>query len=189
MSDLSPGLTQVLSRLKLLATDVDGVLTDGALWIAEDLDLKRFHVRDGLGVRLAALAGLRVVWISGRTSAAVARRATEIGVAELLEGVGDKLAALTAASRRASVTSDEVGFIGDDVNDLPAMRYAAVAFAPADAAPCVRSAADYVCRATGGNGVVREVCELILEAQGLLDEAMARYLRVAQSSPDSVAGM
>jgi 3-deoxy-D-manno-octulosonate 8-phosphate phosphatase (KDO 8-P phosphatase) len=166
-----------LARIRLLALDVDGTLTDGAV-IYDDAghELKRFHIHDGLGIVLAGFVGLQIAWITGRTSPLVERRARELGVQLLAQGVRDKGAALAEISFRAGVAPGEAAFMGDDLNDVGALRWAAVAFTPANAVSDVRSIADVVCPRAGGKGAVRDAIEIILKARGDYNAAVGAYL-------------
>ena len=162
--------------LKLLLLDCDGVLTDGRITLVEGGDeLKSFHTRDGHGLVLLHRAGLTSGIISGRTSGAVERRARDLGVRFVRQGELNKIVAFEEVLREASVEASEVAFVGDDVVDIPLMRRSGLAFAVADATDETRAAAHYVTRLPGGFGAVREVCELILKAQGRWAELMRRY--------------
>jgi 3-deoxy-D-manno-octulosonate 8-phosphate phosphatase (KDO 8-P phosphatase) len=164
------------ASVKLLLMDCDGVLTDGRITLAEGGDeRKSFHTRDGHGLVLLHRAGLRSGIISGRTSRLVAMRAADLGVAFVRQGALDKLEAFEGLLAEAGVEASEVAFVGDDVVDIPLMRRSVLAVAVADATEETRAAAHYVTRLPGGFGAVREVCELILKAQGLWDELMKRY--------------
>ena len=154
------------SRIRLLVLDVDGVLTDGVLvYGASGEEIKRFHVRDGLGIQQARLAGVEVAIISGRASAAVTRRMSELGVVEVHQGVGDKESLLRGLLARLGVKAAETAVMGDDLPDLPLMRIAGLAMAPADAVPEVRRAAGWVSRSAGGHGAVREAVEMLLSSR------------------------
>jgi 3-deoxy-D-manno-octulosonate 8-phosphate phosphatase (KDO 8-P phosphatase) len=158
--------TAAAARVRLLVLDVDGVLTDGRLYYgARGEALKVFHVRDGLGVKLLAAAGVTVVVISGRRSGMTGRRCRELGVHHLLQGVEDKLAAFHQLRGRLGVRPGVCACVGDDVPDVPLMREVGVSFAVADAHPQARSAAHIVTRLPGGKGAVREVCDYLLEAR------------------------
>lgn len=170
-------------RVRLLAMDVDGVLTDGGLYMGQDIELKRFCVQDGLGLRLAALAGIALAWISGRESVAVRGRAAELGDIQLFEGVQDKRLVVERLAHSLNLDFEDIGFIGDDLNDLPVMRCCGWACAPSNAAPMVRLEAHYVCDAAGGHGAVREACEVILGAQRTLDRAINDYLTMYRAEP------
>jgi 3-deoxy-D-manno-octulosonate 8-phosphate phosphatase (KDO 8-P phosphatase) len=153
-------------RIRLLVLDVDGVLTDGVLvYGASGEEIKRFHVRDGLALQQARRAGLEVAIVSGRASAAVTRRMSELGVVEVHQGVGDKEALLRGLLARLGVSAAETAVMGDDLPDLPLMRMAGIAMAPVDAAPEVCQAADRVTRSAGGHGAVREAIEWLLRSR------------------------
>ena len=164
------------ARIKLLLMDCDGVLTDGRVWLFDDgEEQKGFHTRDGLGIELWHRAGFKSGIISGRKSNAVARRAEGLGMSFVVQGVTEKIQAFTETVSRGGVASDEVAFIGDDLNDIPLMLRSGFAVAVADAAPEVRQRAHYVTTVTGGQGAVREVIEVILKAQGRWEELVADY--------------
>ncbi len=154
------------SRVRLLVLDVDGVLTDGGLFIsASGEEAKRFHVHDGLALVAARRAGLQIAVLSSRASAAVTRRMAELGVSEVHQGVADKAGALDALRERLGLAVAEVAMMGDDLQDLPAMGRAGLALAPANAAAEVRRAAHWVARRRGGDGAVREAVEMLLKAR------------------------
>jgi 3-deoxy-D-manno-octulosonate 8-phosphate phosphatase (KDO 8-P phosphatase) len=154
------------ARIRLLVLDVDGVLTDGGLYYGPSGEqTKRFHVQDGLAMVEARRAGLTLAVVSGRTSATVARRMAELGIAEVHQGVQDKGAVLTTLMTRMRLDRAQVAVMGDDVNDLPPMRKAGVALAPRNAVREVREAAHWVSRRAGGEGAVREALELLLRAR------------------------
>jgi 3-deoxy-D-manno-octulosonate 8-phosphate phosphatase (KDO 8-P phosphatase) len=153
--------------IQLLILDVDGVLTDGGLWYgANGEQLKRFHVRDGHGIKLLQHAGIQVAVISGRRSAAVLRRCRELGIRHLQQGAQDKSAALDRLLRRLRIPAANVACIGDDTPDVPLFLRVGLAFAVCDAHPLARAAADHVTRLPGGSGAVREVCDWLLAALG-----------------------
>lgn len=158
--------TGTAARVRLLVLDVDGVLTDGRLYYgARGEALKAFHVRDGLGLKLLAAAGITVAVISGRRSGMTARRCRELGVRHLLQGVEDKLTAFQRLRERLGMSSTVCACVGDDVPDVPLMREVGLSFAVADAHPQARSAAHVITRLPGGRGAVREVCDYLLEAR------------------------
>ncbi|HEX5709264.1 MAG TPA: HAD hydrolase family protein [Pyrinomonadaceae bacterium] len=164
------------SRIKLLLMDCDGVLTDGRVTLLGDADeQKSFHTRDGHGLVLLHRAGLRSGIISGRTSAAVERRARDLRISYVRQGTWDKIEDFRAVVAEAEVEEREVAFVGDDVTDIPLMRRVGLAVAVTDASPDTLTFAHYVTRTPGGFGAVREVCELILKAQGRWEELMKRY--------------
>ena len=163
--------------VRLLLLDCDGVLTDGSITPAAGGDeLKTFHTRDGHGLVMLHRAGLRSGIISGRTSRLVEMRAADLGITYVRQGALDKLSVFDALLSEAAVAPAEVAYVGDDVVDIPLMRRSGLALAVADATPDTRDAAHYVTRLGGGRGAVREVCELILKAQGRWEELMKRYL-------------
>jgi 3-deoxy-D-manno-octulosonate 8-phosphate phosphatase (KDO 8-P phosphatase) len=154
-------------RLKLVLTDVDGVMTDGTvLFLPGGGEARAFHVRDGMGVALAHRAGLRTGILSGRASSDVEHRARELGITVVRQGLADKEAALREVLAEQSLAAHEVAYIGDDVNDLPVMRAVGLSAAPADAPFEVRAAAEMVTDAAGGRGCLREFLEAILRARG-----------------------
>ena len=158
--------TDGAARVRLLVLDVDGVLTDGRLYYgARGEMLKVFHVRDGLGVKLVAGAGVTVAVISGRRSSMTARRCRELGVRHVIQGVEDKLAAFHRLRGRLGMSSGVCACVGDDVPDVPLMREVGLSFAVADAHEQARDAADVITRLPGGQGAVREVCDYLLEAR------------------------
>ncbi|MBI5547468.1 MAG: HAD hydrolase family protein [Deltaproteobacteria bacterium] len=155
-------------RVKLLALDVDGVLTDGGLYYGPAGEaLKRFDVKDGLGIVLCREAGLPAAILTARSSPIVAERARDLGFAHVLQGRADKAAGFEELLAAAGLEDADVAYVGDDVNDLPVLRRVGLSACPADAVAEVRRAVDHRCRAPGGHGAVREVCELILRAKGL----------------------
>jgi len=156
-----------LAALRLLVLDVDGVLTDGRLYFGPRMEaLKVFHVRDGPGIKALTRAGVTVAVISGRRSAAVARRCRELGIREVHQGVANKAKTFAALLARLGIGTAASACIGDDTPDLPVMLQAGFAVAVADAHPTVRRAAHRCTQAAGGFGAVREVCDWLLAARG-----------------------
>ena len=157
---------EAADRIKLLVLDVDGVLTDGRLWFgAEGEALKVFHVRDGAGIKALQAAGVTVAIISGRVSPAVTRRAAELGIRHVRQGADDKAAALAELLRETGVAASLTACIGDDTPDLAVMARVALPIAVADAHQAVLAAAHHVTRLGGGQGAVREICDLLIEAR------------------------
>ena len=157
--------------------DCDGVLTDGRLWLMADGDeQKTFHARDGQGISLCHHAGLKTGIITGRTSSAVDRRAQDLEISYVRQEAKDKIKALDEILAEAGVSADECAYIGDDVADIPVMRRVGFAAAVADAVAETKQAAHYITELKSGHGAVREVCDLILKAQGKWDEVMERFL-------------
>lgn len=156
-----------LRQLRLLVLDVDGVLTDGGLWTTEEgAVIKRFDVRDGLGIRLLQNAGVEVALLSGGKGGATDQRARQLGIREVLTGVKDKPAALADLQRRLALTPDQTAFVGDDLNDLAVRPVVGLLVAPADAVAPLRRRADWVLDRNGGEGAVRRLSEAILRARG-----------------------
>ena len=164
------------AAIKLLLLDVDGVLTDGSIVYADDgTELKRFHVRDGSGLKFWQQGGNRAAIVSGRKSKAVDVRAAELGISPVLQGRGDKLPAFEEVLAQTGFRPEQVCAIGDDLPDLPVLRRCGLAVAVADACPELREAADYVTTAPGGRGAVREAIEWLLKLQGRWDEVLNHY--------------
>jgi len=175
--EISAEVERRAARVQLLLLDCDGVLTDGRITpVVGGDELKSFHTRDGHGLVMLHRAGLRSGIISGRTSGLVEARAADLGVAYVRQGALNKIEAFESLMSEAGVGPDRAAFVGDDVVDIPLMRRCGLAVAVADATPDTRAAAHYVTRLPGGFGAVREVCELILKAQGRWEELMRRYL-------------
>jgi 3-deoxy-D-manno-octulosonate 8-phosphate phosphatase (KDO 8-P phosphatase) len=169
-------LVERCARIELLALDVDGVLTDGSITYGSDgSELKTFHVRDGSGLKLWEQAGHRAAIITGRSSPIVARRAAELGIANVVQGANDKLAAFRTVLAECRLGPEQVCYIGDDLPDLPVLRSSGLAVAVADACLEARGAAHLVTQAAGGHGAVREVIEWLLRCQGRWQELVARY--------------
>lgn len=167
------------SRVRWLVLDVDGVLTNGQLtYDAQGEALKTFDVRDGFGLKLLRTAGLNLAVITGRTSAMVERRMQDLGITEVQQGREDKGAALLALASRLNIPLDEIAYMGDDWPDLSALALCGLSLAPADADPEVRKRVDFITQRSGGCGAVREAAELILLAQGCLDELLQGYLQL-----------
>jgi len=166
-----------LRRVRLFLCDVDGVMTDGMVLIGSVQEIKRFNIRDGLGLIFLRRAGFKVGWVSARPSPVTEARAAELGI-DFLVQQGDRIGKTGAVEkllRRTNLAWDAVCFVGDDVVDLGPLRRAGVAVAVADARPEVKAAADYVTRAPGGHGAIREVAEMILRAQGKWNSIVAHY--------------
>ena len=159
-------LSRALKGVRLFATDVDGVLTDGGMYYSESGDeLKKFNTRDGMGIKLLQRAGLITALITMEETKLVMRRAEKLAIPEVHQGAREKLAVLRALAARHGLTLEEMAYIGDDVNDLEALKAVGFSAAPADAMPSVLKVVNYVCRKSGGEGAVREVVDLILAAQ------------------------
>ena len=164
------------SALRLLALDVDGVLTDGHIIYGNDgEELKAFNIRDGLGIKLLQRGGLQVAIITGRNSAIVSRRAAELGIELVVQGREDKLVALRELCDNLGLPLTACAYMGDDLPDLAAIRAAGMGLTVSDAAAPVLDAADWVSARPGGAGAVREACEMILAARGDLARLLAGY--------------
>jgi 3-deoxy-D-manno-octulosonate 8-phosphate phosphatase (KDO 8-P phosphatase) len=167
-------LAQRCRGLKLILSDVDGVMTDGTVLLLPDgREARSFHIRDGVAIVMARKAGLLTGLLSGRVSEAVTRRAAELEMAVVRQGVSDKGAALREILAEQGLTAQEVAYIGDDLNDLPVMNAVALSAAPADAPFQVRAQAFMVMEARGGGGCLREFVEAILRARGDWERAAA----------------
>jgi len=166
------------ARIRLVLFDVDGVLTDGSLYLGDDgQEYKAFHSRDGHGMAMLKEAGVDIGIITGRTSQVVVHRMASLGIEHVYQGQRDKLPAFEALLAKLGISADEVAFVGDDVVDLPILTRVGLAIAVADAHPLVVRHAHWRTPNPGGRGAARDVCELILEARDQLDALLRRYLR------------
>jgi len=165
-------------RIKLLILDVDGVMTDGSIvYDNRGNELKIFYVRDGFGITLLHCAGIKTCIVTAKGSAAVLKRAKDLGMAKVYQSAHDKLEAYRKVRKEFRVRDEEVCFIGDDLIDLPILRRAGLSVAVKDAIDEVKNSSHYITHNVGGRGAVREVTELILKAQGLWETAVGRYDR------------
>jgi 3-deoxy-D-manno-octulosonate 8-phosphate phosphatase (KDO 8-P phosphatase) len=165
-------------KLKLLILDVDGVLTDGKLFFDnEGNEYKAFHARDGHGIKLLRQTGVEVAVISGRKSNSVALRMKNLGIEYVYQGHENKIAAFNEIIDKLRITPDQAAHVGDDLLDLPIMTRVGLAIAVNDANFAVKQRADWHTRLPGGHGAVREVCDLIIQAQGHFDEVVSAYLK------------
>ncbi len=163
--------------IRLIAFDVDGIMTDGGLYLSDSgEEIKRFNSLDGHGLKMLKASGVEVAIITGRRSRCVELRAQNLGIAHLYQGVEDKLATMQALLSKLGLGFDVAAYMGDDVVDLPVMRRSALAATVPEAPQVVRDHAHYVSQRNGGYGAVREVCELLMAAQGSLDAQLAPYL-------------
>lgn len=164
------------ARVRLVIFDVDGVLTDGRLYFTPDgQELKGFHARDGHGIKLLRSTGVETAVISGRSSPAVSLRMESLGVTHVYQGRQDKRGAFEDLLARLNLSPAEVAHVGDDLLDLPLLRRAGLAVAVADAHPSIRAYAHWITALPGGAGAAREVCDLVMEAQGTLDGVIASH--------------
>ena len=167
---------QLCQPIELILADVDGVLTDGSIiFTNEGIEIKRFNIRDGLGIKLWQRAGGKFGLITGRNSHIVNVRAGELGIEIVRQGTEKKVTAVKEILAQLRLEPQQTCFIGDDLPDLAAMRYVGLGVAVADAAVDVRQAADYVTNLAGGTGAVREVIEMVLRAQQRWDDVLHPY--------------
>jgi YrbI family 3-deoxy-D-manno-octulosonate 8-phosphate phosphatase len=170
-------LPDLCRRIELILSDVDGVLTDGGIWYDnQGVELKEFHIRDGLGIKLWQRAGFKFGILTARSSHIVKLRATELGVDIVRQGFEDKLPVAFDILRELGVAPEQACFIGDDLTDVPVIRAFGLGAAVADAADEVRAAAQITTRLAGGRGAVRELVETILKAKGRWEDVIQRYL-------------
>jgi len=164
-------------RIKLMIFDVDGVLTDGRLWYGADgREIKSFHSLDGHGVKMLAESGIRCAILSGRKSSAVAKRARELGIKLVRQGIARKGEEFGRMLKRLRLEPAAAGYMGDDLVDVPVLRRCGFACAPREAPEQVRQCAHYVCSAPAGGGAVRELCEYLMQAQGTFERQLREYL-------------
>lgn len=162
--------------IKLLALDVDGVLTDGRIYYGNDgEELKSFSIKDGLGIKLLQRDNIEVVIITGRNSKIVARRARELGIAEVIQGREDKITALREICLARQLNPEQCAYMGDDLPDLAAVRTAGIGMAPADAVCQLKEAADWISDFGGGAGAVRQACEQLLSWRGTLAQQLTAF--------------
>jgi len=157
---------KVFKELKLFAMDVDGVLTDAGMYYGESgEELKKFNTRDGMGIKLLQAEGVMIAIITMEHTKIVARRAKKLGITEVFQGAKDKVAVLTHLSEKFNIPFEQMAYMGDDVNDVAALQTVGYAAAPADCVDQVRQVVHYICQKNGGEGVVREVIDMILAAR------------------------
>jgi len=175
---LDPQLEEKVKRIKILILDVDGVLTDGRIFMDDNgVEIKAFDIKDGHGIRMAQRAGLKIALLSGRKSQTVLKRAEELEVVDVLQGMIDKLKGYEILREKYRLNPEEMAYIGDDVIDIPVLRRVGFSVAVPDAVSEAKEAAHYIAQLPGGRGAVREVIDLILKVQGRWDEVMERYYR------------
>lgn len=173
---MDPELLRKLRHVRILGLDVDGVLTDGGVYVLNDgREARRFNIKDGLGLKLVMASGILVAWISSAAAGSIAHRARVLGISELFVDVEDKLQTLRDICRRFDVNLNEVAYMGDDLPDVPVLQEVGLPCAPADAVAQVQATAILITRATGGNGAVRELCDLLVDAQ---NEPPTKHVRI-----------
>jgi len=169
------------ARIRLIALDVDGIMSDGKLYFSANGDeLKGFNILDGLGLKQLMAAGITVAVITGRRSPLTEKRMNDLGIPHLMQGREDKRIALQELVSTMDVAPEEIAYMGDDLPDLPALRFAGLGITVPNGYWLVQQHADYCTSAAGGSGAVREACDLILTAQNKLEAALARYLEPAR---------
>ena len=157
---------KVFKELKLFATDVDGVLTDAGMYYGESgEELKKFNTRDGMGIKLLQIEGVKIAIITMEQTKIVARRAKKLGITEVFQGAKDKVSVLAHLSVKFNIPLEQMAYMGDDVNDVGALQAVGYAAAPADCVEQVRQMVHYICQKKGGEGAVREVIDMILAAR------------------------
>lgn len=170
-------LAQRLKAIRLIALDVDGILTDGGLYLTDSgEEFKRFNSLDGHGLKMLKASGVELAIITGRTSRCVELRAKNLGITRLYQGVEHKWPAMQGLLEELKLAPDAAAYMGDDVVDLPVMRRVGLAITVPSSPQLVRDHAHYLTQREGGHGAVRETCELIMAAQGTLDKQLAVYL-------------
>jgi len=176
MPIIRPEADDKAARIRLFLTDVDGVLTDGGIVLSSDgVEAKRFHVRDGHGMKMLGRAGIRVGILTGRISEVVEFRARELGIHIVRQGAKDKLLIWDDILKEQGVSPEEVAYVGDDIVDLPVLRAAGFSAAPCDAEQYVLDMVDFISSRPGGMGAVREIIEFILHANGSWESVSNKY--------------
>ena len=171
-------LTSRAKLIRLMAFDVDGVMTDGGLYFSDSgEEFKRFNSQDGHGVKMLRASGIDIALITGRTSQCVTARARNLGIEHVYQGVENKLEAMVDLLNKLKLPRDAAAYMGDDVVDLTVMRHVGMAITVPDAPIQVRERSHYITQRNGGYGAVREACEMIMAAQGSLEKQLAPYLR------------
>ena len=170
--EVDPEILAQAKKIKLLVCDVDGVFSDGRIYLGNDgEELKAFHTKDGFGIKALGASGVTVAIITGRSSTIVEKRMTALNVAHIIQGQEDKLPTLLALAESLQLNQDEIAYIGDDIPDLPCIIKVGLGVAVQDAHPLVLNKANYTTFTRGGFGAVREVCDLIMQSQNTLDNA------------------
>ncbi|WP_321527434.1 3-deoxy-manno-octulosonate-8-phosphatase KdsC [Sedimenticola selenatireducens] len=174
-------MQEILNRAKqirLIIFDVDGVLTDGSLYLGDDgQEYKAFNSKDGLGMKLLQKSGVEIGIITGRTSNVVTIRMESLGIRDVYQGQRHKVPAFEELRDKLGLKNEQIAYVGDDVVDLPIMRQVGLAITVQDAHPLVKQHAHWQTLAGGGRGAAREICEMLMEAQGTLEQAFEKYLK------------
>lgn len=175
---MTEALHSKAQAIKLVAFDIDGIMTDGRLYFTSLGDeIKAFNVKDGLGLKLLRDSGVEVAIITGRTSELVNRRARDLKIDKLIQGREDKKAALQELMAQENLSAEQVAYMGDDLPDLGAIRAAGLGVTVADAMPVIKQYADIITAAKGGDGAVREFCDWLMQTQGTLQGVLEPYLQ------------
>lgn len=179
MRRVPPKVRKKAQKIKLLLLDVDGVLTDGGIVMNDrGEEIKRFDVRDGHGIRLLMRAGIKIGLITGHSSKAVNHRARDLGIHMVYQKVYNKIEVYKKIKRKTGLKDQEIAYVGDDIVDLPVLRSVGLAMTVRDCWAQLKREVDYVARAKGGRGAVREIIELLLKAQGKWKGLTSRYYRI-----------
>lgn len=176
MAENAPtSLEAKLARVKLFLCDVDGVLTDGAVWMGNGVETKRFDIRDGLGLKILQRNGIKVGWISRRPSSATQQRAKDLEIDFLMQGDAAKVAFVESILHQTGLNWPDVCYVGDDIVDIAVLKRAGLAVVVADGVAEAKAVADHVTRCPGGHGAIREIVELILKAQERWERSVSDY--------------
>ncbi|UIR30981.1 HAD-IIIA family hydrolase [Priestia flexa] len=166
-----------MKKIKLIVLDVDGVMTDGSLYLGtNNLEYKRFNAQDGMGITLAHYAGIKTAIITGRQSESVAMRSKELKISYVFQGISNKLEVLANLVEEINIKMEEVCYMGDDINDIPILNCVGISCAPSNAVDIVKSSVDFVTQKTGGNGAVREMIEKVLSNETNLEKLINDFL-------------
>ncbi|MCM8821122.1 MAG: HAD hydrolase family protein [Candidatus Omnitrophica bacterium] len=163
-------------KIKVVATDIDGVLTDGKIFYFNGKIYRNFNINDGTAFKLLSIAGIKTVVISAKKSEETKKRFSELKVNCYIEGAENKLSAIEKFISRKDIKWSEICYIGDDLQDIPAMRKAGLSVAPSNACPEVKDIADYICKKNGGEGAFREIVEIILKEKGIWEGILKKFL-------------
>lgn len=167
---MEDSLFEQFKRIKLLVCDVDGVFSDGSIYMGnQGEELKAFNTKDGYGVKAIQALGITVAIITGRKSHIVQQRMTSLGVEHIIQGEEDKATAIAALINQLNLTESQVASVGDDMPDVGMFKHSLIGIAPADAHPYVKNQANYITQVDGGKGAVREICDIMLQAHGCVE--------------------
>ena len=170
--EINNELSKALKQIKLLVCDIDGVFSDGRIYLGNDgEELKAFHTKDGFGIKALIASGVKVAVITGRQSTIVQNRMQALNVTDIIQGQEDKLPALTTLAQQYQLQAQQIAYIGDDIPDLACIKYVGIGVAVQDAHPIICQQANYITTLKGGFGAVRELCDIIMQAQNTLNQA------------------